>query len=198
MKKLTKREKILIFIMICVAIVFGLGYLIILPAKNKYDSLNESKNMLNMKKQSMLLDINAYDSRKKQNDEVDSKLNLMRQNFYPFMLNDQIDFMLTNLMSGYSLMPLKLEISKVEEKKDDSSVASDSRDASSSKAEDESSIIKMSATISATGSIENIRVMIDDIAVNSKLELSGYSIVFDSTKSTYTLDLTVRFYMLKE
>jgi len=205
MKKLSKREKTLIYIMVSVIITMACVYFLIIPEKNKFDDNSEIIGMLEMDKQSMQIEVSGYEKRLADYEKISSEAELAKETFYKKMVYDDIDLMVTSLMVKYSLKKESLFMADVGE--EDVLADTAQNDSEQSSQDSQSEIIySVNARIEADGDIENMKSMIDEISNNSKLVLLSYDIkssVTDATEDTpsttsYSIIMEIEFNMLNE
>lgn len=205
MKKLSKREKTLIYIMVSVIITMACVYFLIIPEKNKFDDNNEIIGMLEMDKQSMQIEVSGYEKRLADYEKISSEAELAKETFYKKMVYDDIDLMVTSLMVKYSLKKESLFMADVGE--EDVLADTAQNDSEQSSQDSQSEIIySVNARIEADGDIENMKSMIDEISNNPKLVLSSFDIkssVTDATEDTpsttsYSIIMEIEFNMLNE
>lgn len=205
MKKLSKREKTLIYIMVSVIITMACVYFLIIPEKNKFDDNNEIIGMLEMDKQSMQIEVSGYEKRLADYEKISSEAELAKETFYKKMVYDDIDLMVTSLMVKYSLKKESLFMADVGEEDVPADTAQNDSEQSSQDSQSEI-IYSVNARIEADGDIENMKSMIDEISNNSKLVLLSYdikSLVTDATEDTpsttsYSIIMEIEFNMLNE
>ena len=200
MSNLSKREKNLIFIMICVVICFVVGYLLILPSKKKYDKLYDQKGATFIEKQNFANKIMDTDKWEKQLADAESTNLKLSEHFYKKMSNDEIDKIFTTYAINNSVKIKALEISDyVEEVKQDASPDSagdeTSKDDSAEGKEDKSAFKKISVSLKVTGSNANIIALIANIENDDKTMMQNFTI--QKSDEEYSGDISIRLNMLK-
>lgn len=208
MNKFSKRERVLIYIMSCFIIAFVFGFLLILPARKAYNKADERKGNLQVEKQTKQYEISDLENREKQLSSLLDEINSLKGNFYPEMTNDQVEYLVSNLMLKYSLKPQSLAIAEVKPK-DSSSSQTDSTsskdtsktdstsnsDSSSSTTANTAILKKISISVKLTGEPNNINLFLNDITGNPKMILAGYKLTQGTDGSS--LDLEIQINMLK-
>lgn len=200
MSNLSKREKNLIFIMICVVICFVVGYLLILPSKKKYDKLYDQKGATIIEKQNFANKIMDTDKWEKQLADAESTNLKLSEHFYKKMSNDEIDKIFTTYAINNSVKIKALEISDyVEEVKQDASPDSTgdekSKDDSAEGKEDKSPFKKVNVSLKVTGSNANIIALIANIENDDKAMMQNFTI--QKSNEEYSGDISIRLNMLK-
>lgn len=110
MKKLTKREKLLIYILGCFLIGFFGIYFVILPSYNSFQVVNDQAAEAQFTQESMVMAIDAVPSTMKARDEATVSLASMKAVFPQKMANEGLDMLLTQLCLDYSLSPKALSV----------------------------------------------------------------------------------------
>ncbi len=200
MSNLSKREKNLIFIMICVVICFVIGYLLILPSKKKYDKLYDQKGVTIIEKQNFANKIMDTEKWEKQLADAESTNLKLSEHFYKIMNNDDIDKIFTTYAINNSVKIKSLEISDyVEEEKLNTSpdIAGNetSKDDSADGKEDKSAFKKVNVSLKVTGSNANIIALIANIENDDKTMMQNFTI--QKSNEEYSGDISIRLNMLK-
>lgn len=193
MNNLSKREKNLIFIMICVAICFIIGYLMILPSKKKYDKLYDQKGATIIEKQNFANKIIDTDKWEKQLIDAESTNLKLSEHFYKIMNNDEIDKIFTTYAINNSVKIKALEISEHVEKDIQNTLSDTPEDETS--IEDKSAFKKVDVSLKVTGSNANIIALIANIENDDKSMLQNFTI--QKSNEEYSGDISIRLNMLK-
>ena len=173
MNSLSKREKTLIYIMICVLICFVIGFLLIIPAKKKYDKLEEKKGNTIIEKQTFGMKIADKDKWEKELTKAKEKNSELLSLFYSNMSNSEVDNIVTSYILKNSLKVQSLNIADYQEKKEETNSESTNEDTTS---EEQSSVLrKVNVTIKVTGSNENITSLLLDFEENDKIILQSFN-----------------------
>jgi len=203
MKQLTKRERALIYIMVCIALIFSVAYFLIIPAKNNYDELSEKKDNLIMSKQSIVYEIENLDERQNNYDNIVKKIEAEKANYYSVMPSDDIDLMFSTLVNQFSvktqsMLILEREIIAEEVVSTETDSLTDSETEQIKPAENPLSTFDI--TIVANGTFENINSLINNIIQNKKLVLSSYDFQKLETEGatvSYNLTMSIELNLLK-
>ena len=193
MSNLSKREKNLIFIMICVVICFVIGYLLILPSKKKYDKLYDQKGATIIEKQNFANKIIDTDKWEKQLIDAESTNLKLSEHFYKIMNNDEIDKIFTTYAINNSVKIKALEISEHVEKDIQNTLSDTPEDETS--IEDKSAFKKVDVSLKVTGSNANIIALIANIENDDKSMLQNFTI--QKSNEEYSGDISIRLNMLK-
>jgi hypothetical protein len=110
MKKLTKREKLLIYILGCFLIgIFGI-YFVILPSYRSYQVVSDQAAEAQFTQESMTMAIDSIPSMMQARDEKTTSLAILKAPFPQQLTNEGLDMLLTQLCLDYSLSPKMLSI----------------------------------------------------------------------------------------
>lgn len=110
MKKLTKREKLLIYILGCFLIGFFGIYFVILPSYSSFQVVNDQAAEAGFTKESMQMSIDAIPSTMEARDQATVTLASMKAVFPQQLPNEGLDLLLTQLCLNYSLAPKVLSV----------------------------------------------------------------------------------------
>lgn len=110
MKKLTKREKLLIYTLGCFLIGFFGIYFVILPSFSSFQVVNDQVTEAQFTKESMEMAIDAIPSTMQTRDDATASLATLKAPFQPKLTNEGLDMLLTQLSLDYSLSPKVLAI----------------------------------------------------------------------------------------
>jgi hypothetical protein len=110
MKKLTKREKLLIYILGCALIGFFGLYFVLLPSFRSYQVVNDQAAEAQFTEESMTMAIDAIPSMMQDRDEATANLASLKTPFPQKLTNEGLDKLLTQLSLDYSLSPKVLSI----------------------------------------------------------------------------------------
>lgn len=187
MKKLSKREKILVIIAIIAAIFFLANLYIIKPFIVEYSELQDKKDMLNLQKQSMNINISMNESHKqsleaKQIEYKDMSTQIMENKSFV-----EINEILVNEFSKYNLTITEFEIDykKIDENEED----------------EENSVLTIlqtdSVTVNAQGEIQNIYNLIHDLSKDSKTDVIDFIITEQGQGQPYVVLIDLEYVMYK-
>ena len=110
MKKLTKREKLLIYVLGCFLIGFFGIYFVILPSYSSYQVVSDQVTEAEFTKESMEMAIDSIPSTMQARDDATANLANLKMGFPQAKTNEGLDMLLTQLCLDYSLSPKVLAI----------------------------------------------------------------------------------------
>ncbi|MDO4545640.1 MAG: hypothetical protein Q4C25_05735 [Bacillota bacterium] len=113
MSKLSKREKVLIYIMIVVAIVVGGVFLLVQPSYEVYSDARERLSEIELERQTMEMSINSIPQIRKDIQDYTEKIGEIKAGFLPYMSNEEIDTMITGFVKQSGMTPQELEITNL-------------------------------------------------------------------------------------
>lgn len=111
MKKLTKREKVLIYILICFGLLMGGFYLVVFPSFEKYQALSSQLSEAQFQQTTMASAIENVPLVMQARDEGNVKLNGLKGTFSAHLPNQGLDTLITKLCMDYNLKPKVLTVS---------------------------------------------------------------------------------------
>ncbi len=195
MSKFSKRERILIFVMIIVAIVIGSLVFLIVPKYKELGKLQSSLDTLKMEKQTLMSDLYlmpTYENTLKQSEE---KIAEISSKLFSKMSNDEIDKLMSTMITVKGLDLRKLQIDDVidvlEESEEVATSDEDDMGEEYKQGQDTQTVTqavqKKSVYIELTGEIGNINALVDEITKNKKLVLLSFSSKPNKTNVNATL-----------
>lgn len=110
MKKLTQREKLLIYILGCFLIGFFSLYFVMLPSYSSYQVVRDQAAEARFTQESMVMAIDSIPSTMQARDDANSELAILKAPFPQALTNEGLDMLLTQLCLDYSLSPKVLAI----------------------------------------------------------------------------------------
>ncbi|MEF9920147.1 MAG: hypothetical protein RR945_10810 [Erysipelotrichaceae bacterium] len=111
MKKLTKREMLLIYVLIVLIIVMGGWFLLANPAIQKSHKLQLQLDEISMQVDSLKLsDIELSDE---EVNKATKEYEILKTNFNEMLTLEEMDVKLTSLVSKYHFIPLSLEMKEI-------------------------------------------------------------------------------------
>lgn len=115
MKNLTKREKFLLYILLCV-IIFVVGvFLLCIPAVNKYTDLSAQADTVNAQYQTLKASVVDYSGLEKKIKDAQNDYKKQIEKFYVAndMKPEDVDNLITSLAVSHGLTPTALNISEI-------------------------------------------------------------------------------------
>lgn len=110
LEKLTKREKVFIYIMMCVLILTLGVFFVIKPAVAWNSSVNSKYEETKLQKMEMETTISQKQTAKAEIKEYEKKIKNMQSKFLEPMTNDEIDVKITGLIEKSGMTPQSLQI----------------------------------------------------------------------------------------
>ena len=204
-KKLSSREKTLIYILVILLIVC-FGWLILLqPQLTSHTSLKSSKDSLELQ----LTELKATSSSSSTEDiktqimNVNQEIKALNDQFYNLMSKEDIDQLITNLTIEHKISPTNLTMSEITQthledknKKDSSSDSSDTNESSDSKKDDSSYVYTCVVTQTCKGTKANLVNLMEDVKNMSGLHIN--SVAYENSTGNLDLTITYTVYMVEK
>ena len=196
-KKLSSREKTLIYILVILLIVC-FGWLILLqPQLTSHTSLKSSKDSLELQ----LTELKGTSSSSSTEDiktqimNVNQEIKALNDQFYNLMSKEDIDQLITNLTIEHKISPTNLTMSEITQT-DLSSKKSD--DNSSDNANKSSNALVYSCVVTQTckGTKANLLNLIEDVKNMSGLHIN--SVAYENSTGNLDLTITYTVYMVEK
>ena len=198
-KKLSSREKTLIYILVILLIVC-FGWLILLqPQLTSHTSLKSSKDSLELQ----LTELKGTSSSSSTEDiktqimNINQEIKALNDQFYNLMSKEDIDQLITNLTIEHKISPTNLTMSEITQtdlssKKSDDN-ANDNTDESKS-----SNALVYSCVVTQTckGTKANLLNLIEDVKNMSGLHIN--SVAFENSTGNLDLTITYTVYMVEK
>ena len=205
LKKLSSREKTLIYILVILLIVC-FGWLILLqPQLTSHTSLKSSKDSLELQ----LTELKATSSSSSTEDiktqimNVNQEIKALNDQFYNLMSKEDIDQLITNLTIEHKISPTNLTMSEITQthledknKKDSSSDSSDTDESSDSKKDDSSYVYTCVVTQTCKGTKANLVNLMEDVKNMSGLHIN--SVAYENSTGNLDLTITYTVYMVEK
>ena len=204
-KKLSSREKTLIYILVILLIVC-FGWLILLqPQLTSHTSLKSSKDSLELQ----LTELKATSSSSSTEDiktqimNVNQEIKALNDQFYNLMSKEDIDQLITNLTIEHKISPTNLTMSEITQthledknKKDSSSDSSDTDESSDSKKDDSPYVYTCVVTQTCKGTKANLVNLMEDVKNMSGLHIN--SVAYENSTGNLDLTITYTVYMVEK
>lgn len=110
MKKLTQREKVLIYVLGCLLIAFFGFYFVIMPSYENYRVVSDQAAEAQFTQESMSMAIDGVPSTMQARDEATVTLTSLKTPFPQKLTNEGLDMLLTQLCLDYGLAPKVLAV----------------------------------------------------------------------------------------
>lgn len=199
--KLTKRDKLLLYLLVIVLIAFGFTWLVVLPQLDRSAELDLKIGELEAEKMPMEAAVKAVDSMRGLCEENRNTLEEELREFYPYLENYEIDKMVTTLMTetyGLTVSSLSMEDTPAGVPVPAYHAAGQEAGEEGEGAEPDGeavSVLTSSVSVSAEGDRSRMQALIDDLFYNyPSLRVTGYSIAGEGEDATLALqfDLYMR------
>ena len=194
--KLRKREKQLLYILLCVLLTTGGIFLVLLPAFEKNTSLKA--NYKQAEQELMALsktDINAEEVAK-DTKSMNGKIKKLKDSFYSSMQKEDLDAILTQLVIDHGLIPVSLTIVDAKEE-EVLSFAEQKKKNKDSK--NPAKVYKMkvyNAEMNVSGDILNLQQLVDTTNSLKSLKISAVS-YSNQNNEQKTMTLSFKIFMVE-
>lgn len=207
-KKLSSREKTLIYILVILLIVC-FGWLILLqPQLTSHTSLKSSKDSLELQLTELKVTSSSSSTEdiKTQIMNVNQEIKALNDQFYNLMSKEDIDQLITNLTIEHKISPTNLTMSEItqtdlSDKSSNTSSDNSSDSTSDSKSTDDTkdnqaSVYTCVVTQTCTGTKANLLNLIEDVKNMSGLHIN--SVAYENSTGNLDLTITYTVYMVEK
>lgn len=207
-KKLSSREKTLIYILVILLIVC-FGWLILLqPQLTSHTSLKSSKDSLELQLTELKVTSSSSSTEdiKTQIMNVNQEIKALNDQFYNLMSKEDIDQLITNLTIEHKISPTNLTMSEItqtnlSDKSSNTSSDNSSDSTSDSKSTDDTkynqaSVYTCVVTQTCTGTKANLLNLIEDVKNMSGLHIN--SVAYENSTGNLNLTITYTVYMVEK
>lgn len=201
-KKLSSREKTLIYVLVILLIVC-FGWLILLqPQLTSHTSLKSSKDSLELQ----LTELKASSSSstediKTQIINVNQEIKDLNDQFYNIMSKEDIDQLITNLTIEHKISPTDLTMSEIKQtdlssKNSDDSSSDNSNDNTDESKSSKALVYTCVVTQTCKGTKASLLNLIEDVKNMSGLHIN--SVAYENTTGNLDLTITYTVYMVEK
>ena len=195
LKKLSSREKTLIYILVILLIVC-FGWLILLqPQLTSHTSLKSSKDSLELQLTELKVTSSSSSTEdiKTQIMNVNQEIKALNDQFYNLMSKEDIDQLITNLTIEHKISPTNLTMSEITQTDLSSKKSNDNTDESKS-----SNALVYSCVVTQTckGTKANLLNLIEDVKNMSGLHIN--SVAYENSTGNLDLTITYTVYMVEK
>lgn len=201
--KLTKREKILLYFLLCFILVIGGLFVLVLPtmqAKNEAELAYESANRELENLKNTIIEYGDLDAAIQ---DTQNKINEVKGKFYQPMVNEDIDKLLKDKMLTYSLTPLSMSISDpvevvlnmYQEQAETSSATNTGEDSDGTEQADTATLGLVSVSITFGGDTVNLGNLVDDIRAMEATQVGSLS--YDASSADTPMSISFKLYIIK-
>lgn len=191
MNTLTKREKVLVYILLCVVIIICGTFLFVLPAIEKHSQLNSEYQQIQIKLAQTKSKVPDYTNLKKNIKTVQKDLKNIKAKYYGNLKKEDIDKEITGIAIKNGLTPvsLNIEASKEEEvlsyaefiKKQ----ASIKKEKATNKEPNSALMLKVyNVSLSVRGKVANVQKLVDEANRTKSMKISGVTYSNNNEKVT--------------
>lgn len=207
-KKLSSREKTLIYILVILLIVC-FGWLILLqPQLTSHTSLKSSKDSLELQLTELKVTSSSSSTEdiKTQIMNINQEIKALNDQFYNLMSKEDIDQLITNLTIEHKISPTNLTMSEItqsnlSDKSSNTSSDNSSDSTSDSKSTDDTkdnqaSVYSCVVTQTCKGTKANLLNLIEDVKNMSGLHIN--SVAYENSTGNLDLTITYTVYMVEK
>ena len=195
MNKLSKREKILLYILAIVVLLAGGWYVFIFPVFTQYEDAQQKIAEEKLIEQQMRICIQNADVIGKKIDAVNSSIDSISSVYYAPMTDNELDALVTGLLLRHNLTPQSLSMN-FSEQNDLAPVGGiDAKTESETRVQSE--IVKSSIAVEVKGQWNDFVTLAEEIRVNPSILIADFQIDdgFESgTSGSIFIDLEVMMY----
>lgn len=156
--KLTKRERVLVYIMIVVLVIFA-GWLLIQPAMETAMELKDQASQVELERSSHEQAIAMRPIYSDTIAQAEERIDTLGDRFLPLMTNDDLDRYITGLLQENGLVAESLRITPAAE------------EAASA------SLVKLSVKVMATGELEQFMALVQQLSGLNGIRLSRFTVL---------------------
>ncbi len=203
---LTKREKVLLYILLCIIIVVGGFFYLIMPAMEKHTDLQAKKDTAEMELISTKASIPRYDDLDKEIKEASKELKAIKAKFYDNLKKEDVDKIITKLAMDHYLEPTSLSITDVSEEEilnyKESLKAIEKKDENKNedgtKEKKKNTLKVYNISLSVDGTVLNLQNMINDANKMKSLKVASvnYNSVVSKDEKSNSMMVTFKLFML--
>lgn len=203
---LTKREKVLLYILLCIIIVVGGFFYLIMPAMEKHTDLQAKKDTAEMELISTKASIPRYDDLDKEIKEASKELKAIKAKFYDNLKKEDVDKIITKLAIDHYLEPTSLSITDVSEEEilnyKESLKAIEKKDENKNedgtKEKKKNTLKVYNISLSVDGTVLNLQNMINDANKMKSLKVASvnYNSVISKDEKSNSMMVTFKLFML--
>lgn len=157
-KKLTKRERVLVYIMIVVLVIFA-GWLLIEPAVEAAIELKDQASLVELEKSSGEQAIAMRPIFADTITQAEERIDTLGESFLPLMTNDDLDRYITGLLQENGMVAESLRISLAAEEAESAA------------------LIKLSVKVMATGELPQFMALVQQLSEQKGIRLSRFTVL---------------------
>lgn len=201
MRKLTKREKTMLYILALIIILICGFYFFLIPEYNAYSQMKSQVEETKLTAYSIRQNIENSEAVREKADEMSSELSSESSVYYPPMAEWELDNLITGMLQKHNLKPQSLQVSLPTETAitnfGDKATATQTTNAASSGTSDEGKMIVSRIQADVQGTKSDFIALTDEINSNPSIHINGF--YMDSSSSNneaadMTIDMEVLMY----
>lgn len=184
-QSLSKREKILIYIMIILIIICIGWFLLLQPQLTKHQDLSSQKQLLETQIQANSIIPNNGDLTSQIN-SVTKEIETTKQGLYEILGKEDLDKLITGLAQQYKLVPKNLTIGDITKTK----LTQYSKNSNST------TVYTSNIQQTCTGTLDQLNNLLDDVRANESMQVTSTS--FEQGTGTYEFHISYTVYMIEK
>lgn len=196
--KLSKREIMLMYILLCIIVVLGGWFFLLEPSLSEKTKVSTELSNQKTELISAKTTYEVYRGAKEQLEKEQKTLVEITTGFSNVMDNEDIDQMLTGLALLHGLRPLTLDINEQQaanlQSYSEESKKEEKADATNSEVVDNGILRSVDVTMSVEGSLASVYSLADSLKDDYSIKLRNFSYTSGEEKGMHVLDFTI--YML--
>ena len=192
MQKLTKREKTLIYILICFLFIVGGWFLLLNPALEKDVAIKEEYLQVQSQLTTLKQQLKDYESAPEQLQIIEESYKEIADQYKAVLSNDDIDKYLTTKVLANGFRPKSMSIGAIT----DASTKSASNN-SDSKTTSSSVLKQVTVTMSLSGNFNNLKKLMTAIEQEKGVEIATLTYQLSSQEAN-TVSLSFVMYMIEK
>lgn len=193
--KLNKRERRLLYILLCVLLVVGGIFLVLLPAFEKNTSLKVKYKQAEQEMAALsTADVDATEAAK-DTKNTHNKIKKLKDSFYSSMQKEDLDAMLTQLVMDHGLTPVSLTIEDV---KEDEVLSFTEQKQKNKDSKNPAEVYRMqvyNAEMQVSGDVLKLQQLVDTANASKSMKVSALSYT-EQNQEQKTMRVTFKVFMV--
>ena len=195
MQTLTKREKILLYVLLCIVVFAGGLFWMLLPALEKHNTLKAEYDTAQLELQSVKASMIDYGDLDKQLKETSEELKNIKNKFYEEMNKVVVDNLITSMTIEHGLTPVSLSIAEADQEDILSYTEYQLQQKKGSSSKNKDGKLKVyNVNLSVSGAITDVQTLVDDVRTTKSLKVSG--ITYSEEDDEKTTTITFKLFMI--
>lgn len=196
MQKLTKREKTLIYILVCFLIIVGGWFLLLNPALEKNSLVHAEYEQKQAQLTALQQQLKDYESAPNQLEILEETYNEITNQYKSILSNDDIDKFLTTKVLTNGFKPISMTIGAIGDASFQTT-ATTSTDTSTTKTTGNSVLKQVTVTMSLNGDLTKLKKLMNDIDGEKGVEISTLTYQLSNNENN-TVNLSFILYMIQK